>query len=70
MMRDYLHIRKQNFPTYTGERPTSYAVYDGFTFLCYAWSFGRAWQALQLIRETRKRQESEHEIHGEQGTNR
>lgn len=54
-MRDYLHIRKQNYPTWTGERPTSYAVYDGFTFLCYAWSFGRAWQALQLIREMRKR---------------
>lgn len=59
MMRDRLHIRKQHYRDFQGERPLSYAVYNNFTFLCYAFSFGRAWQALQLIRETRQRHAAE-----------
>jgi hypothetical protein len=52
---DWLHIRKQNYPDFYGERPLSYAIYNGFRFLGYSWSLHGAWVALQLIREMRNR---------------
>lgn len=51
-----LTIRKQRFPSHDGRRPLSYAIYYGRTFLCYAWSFSRAWVALQIIREGMERE--------------
>lgn len=53
-----LYIRKQNYPDHWGERPTSYAIWLKRSwwrrreFLGYSWSFGRAYQATWLIKET------------------
>lgn len=42
----------QRYPTHTGERPLSFAVYCGREFLCYSWSLSGAWIALQVIKKT------------------
>lgn len=46
------YITPQRYPTHTGERPLSFAIYFGRTFLAYSWSLSGAWVALQVIRET------------------
>lgn len=49
-MKPKLYIIAQRYPTVTGEKPLSFAVYRGRTFLCYSWSLHGAWVALRLIR--------------------
>lgn len=49
------YIIPQRYPTHTGERPLSFAIYFGREFLAYSWSLSRAWVALQLIKETYNR---------------
>lgn len=45
-----LYIIPQRFPNWKGERPLSFAVYQGREFLCYSWSLSGAWVALQVIK--------------------
>lgn len=54
MRRRRYYIVAQHYPDSQGRRPLSFAVYRSNTFLCYAWSLSRAWQALQLIKRTCK----------------
>jgi hypothetical protein len=53
-MKQRLYIIAQRYPTHTGERPLSFAVYKGRTFLCYSWSLSGAWVALEYLRRRRQ----------------
>lgn len=55
MWRDWLWIRKQNYPDFRGERPTTYAIYNGLRFLGYSWTPHGAYIALCYIRESTMR---------------
>lgn len=46
------YIKTQRYPTHTGARPLSFAIYHGRTFLAYSWSLSGAWVALQIIKDT------------------
>lgn len=50
MRRKRYYIVPQYYPTCTGERPLSFAIYYGRTFLAYSWSLAGAWIALQIIK--------------------
>jgi hypothetical protein len=51
-MRQRLYIIPQRYPTHDGQRPLSFAIYRGRTFLAYSWSLSGAWIALQVIRQS------------------
>jgi hypothetical protein len=50
-MRQRLYIIPQRYPTHTGERPLSFAIYWGREFLAYSWSLSGAYVALQYLRK-------------------
>jgi len=49
-MRQRLYIIAQRYPTHDGQRPLSFAIYRGRTFLAYSWSLAGAWVALRWIK--------------------
>lgn len=42
-------IKKQFYPTHTGERPLSWAIYRGRKFLAYSWSLDGALRAVREL---------------------
>lgn len=50
MKKPRYYIIPQRYKTHDGQRPLSFAIYYGRTFLAYSFSLARAYVALQIIK--------------------